>query len=149
MVESKRGSRSQRGPVPQLKRGSDAAQGAGIRKIQHMKRKSTLLSEIADRKHEIDTRILSDSFADDMDSKADENEVQPSRVYGFNCGGRNNTAGSSLNGKKIEWKASFDLPLEELTYPSLQRFEFSPMNEINDETQVSRGVISTCLCIIV
>jgi hypothetical protein len=45
------------------------------------------------------------------------------KVFGFKCSGE--IGGDSLvAGKRVEWKAKFDRPIEELIYPSLQRFDF-------------------------
>lgn len=46
------------------------------------------------------------------------------KVFGFKCSGE--IGGDSLvAGKRVEWKAKFDRPIEELIYPSLQRFDFA------------------------
>jgi len=44
------------------------------------------------------------------------------KVFKYSCSGLIG-GNSDLTGKHIEWKATFDRPLEHLIYPSLQRFE--------------------------
>lgn len=44
------------------------------------------------------------------------------KIFKYSCGGLIGGK-SDLTGKRIEWKATFDRPLEHLIYPSLQRFE--------------------------
>jgi hypothetical protein len=64
---------------------------------------------------------VSNSDEDEEEVKA-KNALKPNRTYNMSCGGRNVAEGSALRGKKVEWKASFGRPLEELIYPSLQHF---------------------------
>jgi hypothetical protein len=44
------------------------------------------------------------------------------KIFRFQCSGEIG-GDSQLAGKRVEWKANFDRPLEELIYPSLQRFD--------------------------
>lgn len=44
------------------------------------------------------------------------------KIFKYSCSGMIGGK-SDLTGKHIEWKATFDRPLEHLIYPSLQRFE--------------------------
>lgn len=46
------------------------------------------------------------------------------KVFNFKCSGE--LGGDSIiAGKRVEWKAKFDRPIEELLYPSLQRFDIA------------------------
>lgn len=57
---------------------------------------------------------------------ATQNFVVPDsdKVFNFKCSGE--LGGDSIiAGKHVEWKAKFDRPIEELLYPSLQRFDIS------------------------
>lgn len=84
-------------------------------------------------------------------------QQQASREYKFSCHGEIITKELDDNdfirkvGKHIEWKATFDKPLEQLLYPSLQRFDtterdkkrkihekihgYSPINESNSNNK--------------
>jgi hypothetical protein len=53
----------------------------------------------------------------------------PSKEYNFKCNGDIETG--PLTGLNVEWTASFDRPLEQLLYPSLQRFDL----KINEEKE--------------
>lgn len=44
------------------------------------------------------------------------------KVFQFSCGGQLD-GDSQLAGKYVEWKATFERPIEQLIYPSLQRFD--------------------------
>jgi hypothetical protein len=46
------------------------------------------------------------------------------KVFQFKCNGLIG-GDSQLAGKRVEWKAKFERPLEELIYPSLQRFDLA------------------------
>lgn len=46
------------------------------------------------------------------------------KVFNFKCSGELG-GDSMIAGKRVEWKAKFDRPIEELLYPSLQRFDIS------------------------
>ena len=64
--------------------------------------------------------------SEDGDNSEEEGESlpQPNKSYRFLCSGVNEEEGGSLYGKKVEWEASFDGPLEEFIYPSLQKFNW-------------------------
>ena len=47
----------------------------------------------------------------------------PQNAYAFHCGG------DLSSGKHVEWNATFDKPLEQLIYPSLQRFDMKAYEE--------------------
>lgn len=49
--------------------------------------------------------------------------LKPQTVYSFHCGG------DLASGKHVEWNATFDKPLEQLIYPSLQRFDMKSYEE--------------------
>lgn len=111
---------------------------SGVRKIQQMRSRSNSNLK-KETKNTAGERILpspgtnSARFNED-DVEAEVKKSKPNRTYQFNCGGMNDKEGGILNGQKIDWKATFDLPLEELAYPSLQRFEFDAIE--NQQTQV-------------
>lgn len=45
----------------------------------------------------------------------------PTKAYHFRCEGQ--IENGQLSGANVEWKANFDKPIEQLLYPSLQRFK--------------------------
>lgn len=97
----------------------------GIRKIQHMKRKPTMQSSEQGREvfpSQMDFHTASSCFSNSkMNDDFEAERKQPQKMYEFACSGINDKDGSCLNGRTLEWKASFALPLEEFVYPSLQR----------------------------
>ena len=115
-----------------------AIQNSGIRKIMEMKRKSTLIANMADvRESAEENALASDPFLEDFSCEVEKVEVQPCRVYKFTCSGQNSKKDSTLNGRNLEWKATFDLPIEEFAYPSLQRYQY---DALEDRTEV-RNVV--------
>lgn len=101
---------------------------SGIRKLQYMKKKSTIKS--TDQGREIMSTLMnspttSSSFNNSKTNDDTEAQrKQPNRMYEFSCSGLIDRDDSCLNGRTVEWKASFELPLEEFVYPSLQRYEY-------------------------
>ena len=112
--------------VTSTKRGSFS--NSGIRKILEMKRKSTLQMNMLESTETISENALT-SDADDLCCEVEKLEVQPCRVYSFHCGGENIKDNNNLQGKNIEWKATFELPIEEFVYPSLQRYEYDAADD--------------------
>jgi hypothetical protein len=107
---------------------------SGVRKIQQMKSRSNSMMK-KERKNSSTSGAGSARFNED-DNEAEAKKSKPNRTYQFNCGGLNDKEGGLLKGQKIEWKATFELPLEELTYPSLQRFTFDAV-----ETKLNRDQV--------
>ena len=70
------------------------------------------------------------------DEENGEGEPQADRTYKYACGGRNIRPGN-LKGKKVEWTATIECPLEELIYPSLQHFD-DVATEIYDATGITQ-----------
>jgi hypothetical protein len=66
---------------------------------------------------------------------------KPNYSYQYNCKGVVKAEGSSLSGHRVEWRTSFDRPLEEMIYPSLQRYDFIP--EDNNSGNLQRAGTST------
>lgn len=62
--------------------------------------------------------------------KSSSKVVVPERdkIFNFRCEG---TIGgdSQLNGKRVEWRATFDRPVEQFIYPSLQRYDVETYEE--------------------
>ena len=58
-------------------------------------------------------------------------QAKPNKSYRFQCEG---TLGGSEEGgsHKVEWKASFERPIEQLIYPSLQKFDHEAFNKRRD-----------------
>ena len=57
--------------------------------------------------------------------------AKPNKSYRFQCEGT--LGGSEEEGsRKVEWKASFERPIEQLIYPSLQRFDHEAFNKRRD-----------------
>ena len=100
----------------------------GIRKIQHMKRKPTMQSSEQGREiasSQTDFNAASNCFnSSKVNDDIEAERKQPQKMYEFACSGINGRDGSCLNGRMLEWKASFELPLEEFVYPSLQRCKY-------------------------
>lgn len=71
---------------------------------------------------------------------------KPEEVFKFNCGG---VVGgdSQLSGKRVEWKAEFKRPLEELVYPSLQRFDNAGYEEKKKQYRRLHGATHSSLTI--
>ena len=101
---------------------------SGIRKIQHMKRKPTMQSSEQGRENlpnQLDFLAASSCFNNSkINDDIEAERKQPQKMYEFACSGTNGRDGSILNGRTLEWKASFELPLEEFVYPSLQRCKY-------------------------
>ena len=62
---------------------------------------------------------LEDAFDEEEE---DDGAPKPDRTYRYKASGRNQRVGSTLKGKKVDWEATIEVPLEELIYPSLQHF---------------------------
>lgn len=77
------------------------------------------------RKSSTDGTSKSPELARTIRSSTGKNGVPDSdKVFNFKCSGE--IGGDSLvAGKRVEWKAKFDRPIEELIYPSLQRFDIA------------------------
>jgi hypothetical protein len=101
---------------------------SGIRKIQHMKRKPSTQSSEQGREavaSQMDFNAASSCFNNSkINDDIEAERKQPQKMYEFACSGINGRDGSCLNGRSLEWKASFELPLEEFVYPSLQRSKY-------------------------
>ena len=65
---------------------------------------------------------LEDAFDEEEE---DEDALKPDRTYRYKTSGRNQRPGSNLKGKKVDWEATIEVPLEELIYPSLQHFDIT------------------------
>jgi len=63
------------------------------------------------------------------------------KVFNFKCSGE--LGGDSIiAGKRVEWKAKFDRPIEELLYPSLQRFDIAGYEKKVAQAQVQTKKVS-------
>lgn len=63
------------------------------------------------------------------------------KVFNFKCSGE--LGGDSIiAGKRVEWKAKFDRPIEELLYPSLQRFDIAGYEKKVAQSQAQTKRIS-------
>lgn len=56
-------------------------------------------------------------------------QPKPEAVYKFHCGGDISNDVKGIAGMHVEWNATFNKPLEQLIYPSLQRFDMSAYDE--------------------
>lgn len=117
MAESKRGFAKKNSVSSSKSSLCSPHQSSGIRKIQQMRKKPSILYDLPER-------IQHTNHSDDSSNGTAEQMILPNRTYKFICGGYNNKNDCSFKGQNIEWTASFPHPIEELTYPSLQRFEF-------------------------
>eukprot|EP01038_Epipyxis_sp_PR26KG_P005255 gene5255-7303_t len=59
---------------------------------------------------------------DDPNYFANRRKLKADKSYKFKCGGAIEKA-QTLTGKSVEWSATFSKPMEQLIYPSLQRFD--------------------------
>lgn len=79
-----------------------------------------------------------------------EEALKINKKYQYRCKGE--VERGSLLGKKVEWDASFDKPIDQLMYPSLQFFDMDAFNEKkksynklhgHSDPQFSRGALPT------
>ena len=74
----------------------------------------------ATQKIDVDAVVVPEEYNEDEENE--DGEPKADRTYKYACGGRNVRPGN-LKGKKVEWTATIECPLEELIYPSLQHFD--------------------------
>lgn len=92
------------------------------------------------RKSSIDGSAKSPEMMRTLKSSTGKFTVPDSdKVFKFKCSGE--IGGDSLvAGKRVEWKAKFDRPIEELIYPSLQRFDIAGYEKKVQQRQQKTGL---------
>eukprot|EP01041_Mallomonas_annulata_P000200 gene200-359_t len=63
-----------------------------------------------------------EKYSNKIGGNNQEKKIIPDRSYSYKCDGTL-SGESSLNGKRVQWKAIFDKPIEQFIYPSLEAFE--------------------------